>query len=67
MVSSYARLDLLRPYFDVEPRDIGGRLLRSLWPQFSRQTQVLENYHLLQTLSELHLSFRPWTPTSTVR
>jgi hypothetical protein len=40
LVNSYARLDLLRPYFDVEPADIRSRLIASLWPQFSRQPQV---------------------------
>ena len=35
-VSSYARIDLLRPYFDVEPADIRARLLVSLWPRYTR-------------------------------
>ncbi|EDQ85501.1 uncharacterized protein MONBRDRAFT_29151 [Monosiga brevicollis MX1] len=39
--SSYARIDLLRPYFDVEPADIRYRLLKSLWPQFSSVPQII--------------------------
>jgi len=41
LVSNYARLDLLRPLFDVEPADIRSRLVASLWPQFSKQPQVI--------------------------
>ena len=40
LVSNYARLDVFRPYFDVEPLDVLSRLLGSLWPQFSRKPQV---------------------------
>eukprot|EP00045_Choanoeca_perplexa_P011182 m.117219 g.117219 ORF g.117219 m.117219 type:complete len:256 (-) comp15539_c1_seq3:469-1236(-) len=41
LYSSYARIDVLRPYFDVEPADIRFRLFKSIWPQFSRAPQVI--------------------------
>eukprot|EP00730_Choanoeca_flexa_P000474 TRINITY_DN10210_c0_g1_i2.p2 TRINITY_DN10210_c0_g1~~TRINITY_DN10210_c0_g1_i2.p2 ORF type:complete len:315 (+),score=23.81 TRINITY_DN10210_c0_g1_i2:1426-2370(+) len=41
LYTSYARIDVLRPYFDVEPADIRYRLFKSIWPQFSRAPQVI--------------------------
>ena len=57
--SSYARVDLLRPYFDVEPADVRHRLLKSVWPQFSRQPQVKEQAHGVATLTIPHYCLRP--------
>lgn len=36
----YANIDILRPYFNVEPSDIRTRLLQALRPRFSREPQV---------------------------
>eukprot|EP00045_Choanoeca_perplexa_P011180 m.117210 g.117210 ORF g.117210 m.117210 type:complete len:279 (-) comp15539_c1_seq2:469-1305(-) len=49
LYSSYARIDVLRPYFDVEPADIRFRLFKSIWPQFSRAPQVQTTFSWLTT------------------
>eukprot|EP01147_Barroeca_monosierra_P004709 gene4709-6816_t len=41
LASTYGRIDVLRPYFDLEPKDLRQRLLNSLWPTFSRQPKVI--------------------------
>eukprot|EP00043_Microstomoeca_roanoka_P002689 m.39786 g.39786 ORF g.39786 m.39786 type:complete len:271 (+) comp11654_c0_seq1:285-1097(+) len=41
LVSTYARIDVLRPYFDLDPKDLRQRLLQSIWPRFTRQQQVI--------------------------
>eukprot|EP00053_Salpingoeca_punica_P005194 m.53068 g.53068 ORF g.53068 m.53068 type:complete len:270 (+) comp13126_c0_seq1:148-957(+) len=38
---TYARIDLLRPYFDVEPIEIRARLLHSLYPRATLDAQVV--------------------------
>eukprot|EP00038_Savillea_parva_P031593 m.88435 g.88435 ORF g.88435 m.88435 type:complete len:259 (+) comp9758_c0_seq2:53-829(+) len=42
---TYARVDLLRPYFNHTPTDVRKRLLRSLWPRtFPDETTVVDMY-----------------------
>ncbi|EGD72952.1 hypothetical protein PTSG_04683 [Salpingoeca rosetta] len=41
LVSTYGRIDLLRPYFDLDPKDLRQRLLASIWPRFARQPQAI--------------------------
>jgi hypothetical protein len=38
--NTYARIDYLRPYFDVEPKTVRNRLLQSLVPRPAAQIQV---------------------------
>eukprot|EP00037_Helgoeca_nana_P002425 m.33703 g.33703 ORF g.33703 m.33703 type:complete len:259 (+) comp12587_c0_seq1:67-843(+) len=42
---TYARVDLLRPYFDHTPTEIRTRLLRSLWPRtFPEESTIVDMY-----------------------
>eukprot|EP00051_Salpingoeca_urceolata_P027066 m.479896 g.479896 ORF g.479896 m.479896 type:complete len:259 (-) comp21628_c0_seq1:205-981(-) len=41
LYKSYARIDLLRPYFDVEPSDVANRLLQSLRPRLTVDPHVI--------------------------
>ena len=43
VVASYARVDFLRPHFDVAPRDVRARLLASLVPRIRRGRLVGES------------------------
>lgn len=38
--SSYGRIDIFRPYFDVDPRQVRNRLIRSLIPRQPSQMSV---------------------------
>ena len=35
-LDSYANVDTLRPYFNVEPKDVQNRLIASFWPRLSK-------------------------------
>lgn len=39
-ISLYANLDYLRPYFDVEPKEVVQRLIRSLIPRKAREENI---------------------------
>eukprot|EP00055_Hartaetosiga_balthica_P011085 m.49376 g.49376 ORF g.49376 m.49376 type:complete len:250 (+) comp7447_c2_seq1:89-838(+) len=41
LVHSYARIDYLRPYFDVTVPQLRERLIKSLWPSITRSPQVI--------------------------
>lgn len=43
--NSYGRVDLLRPYFDVEPKQVRNRLLQSLIPRKPSQMQVTNDMY----------------------
>lgn len=38
--NSYGRIDLFRPYFDVEPRQVRNRLIQSFIPRKPSQMNV---------------------------
>lgn len=39
-LNSYGRIDLFRPYFDVEPRQVRNRLIQSFIPRRPSQMNV---------------------------
>jgi hypothetical protein len=39
--NSYGRIDLFRPYFDVDPKQVRNRLIQSLIPRKPSQMTVL--------------------------
>eukprot|EP00035_Acanthoeca_spectabilis_P024144 m.452518 g.452518 ORF g.452518 m.452518 type:complete len:253 (+) comp20344_c0_seq1:34-792(+) len=41
LFDTYARVDLLRPYFDHTPSDVRSRLFRSLWPRAAADEAVV--------------------------
>eukprot|EP00049_Salpingoeca_infusionum_P010719 m.185247 g.185247 ORF g.185247 m.185247 type:complete len:273 (-) comp14727_c1_seq3:193-1011(-) len=41
LVSSYARVDVLRPYFDLTPTELRQRLVASLKPNWHREPQAI--------------------------
>ena len=59
LVSTYGRIDVLRPYFDIDTKDLRQRLLASMWPRLSRQPQVCSSLAPLLTHSSHSLTHTP--------